>query len=74
MTNILTLEDIIFLNSDNDKEENRMHGKYFANYTLDTNCVSKRTIMFSPNGDVAVLCWHHFIHLQIQELWFHTET
>ena len=29
---------------------------------------------FSPDTDVAVLCWYHFSQLSIQELWFHTGT
>ena len=47
--------------------------RVFANQTLDADSGSKWIILiYSPYTDVAVLCWHHFIHLQSQELWFHT--
>ena len=69
-------EDEILLKSDHEEADSRMfvHCEYFANQTLDTNTASKRIIIFSPDTDVAVLCWHHFIHLPVKELWFHTGT
>ena len=44
-----------------------------TNYT-DIKNSSKRIINFSPDTDVAVLCWHPFSQLSIQELRFNTGT
>lgn len=76
VTNMLNGEDIILLNSDHEEADSRIfvYCEYFANQTSDTDSVLKRIIIFSPDTDIAVLCWYHFIDLQIQELWFHTGT
>ena len=70
-------KDTILLNSDLEETDSRMfiHYEYFANQTLDADSGTNWILLiFSPYTDVAVLCWHHFIHFQIEELWFHTGT
>ncbi|KAL9977339.1 hypothetical protein ACROYT_G014731 [Oculina patagonica] len=71
ITNTLHGEDIIPLYSDHEEADSRMfvHCKDIANQPLDA---SKRIIIFSPDTDMAVLCWYHFSQLSIQELWVHT--
>jgi len=73
ITNSMVEKDIPSLRSDHEEADSRMfvHCEYFAK-TSDVS--PKRIIMFSPNTDVAVLCWHHFNSLMIDELWFHTGT
>ena len=74
VTSMLNGEDIILLNVDHEEADSIIfeHCEYFANQILFTDSVSKRIMIFSPDTEVAVLCWYHFIDLQIQELWFHT--
>ena len=75
-TKTLNREDIIPVHSDHEEVDSRMfvYCEYIANQLSDINNSSKRIIIFSPDTDVAVLCWYHFSQLSIQELWFHTGT
>ena len=70
-----TNEDVPLLCSDHEEADSRIfvHCEYFVNQ-LPENRSTKRIIIFSPDTDLAVLCWHHFTSLAVQELWFHTGT
>jgi len=76
VTKTLNREDIIPLYSDHQEADTRMfvHCEYITNQSSDSNNSSKRIIVFSPDTDVAVLCWYHFSQLSIQGHWFHTGT
>ena len=46
-----------------------------CNYFVNSNKQSKRRIIiYSPDLDVAVLCWHHFTELGISYFWVHRGT
>jgi len=76
VTKTLNREGIIPLYSDHEEADSRIfvHCEYIANQSSDINNSSKRTIVFSPDTDVAVLCWYHFSQLSIQEHSFHKGT
>ena len=76
VTKTLNREDIIPLYSDHEEADSRMfvHCEYITNQFSDISNSIKRIIIFSPDTDVAVLCWCHFGQLSIEELWLHTGT
>lgn len=73
ITNRAIERDILLLRSEHEEADSRMfvHCDYFAK---SSNISPKRIVLFSPDTDVAVLCWHHFTALEIEEFWFHTGT
>ena len=62
LTKTMNREDVIPLYSDHEEADSRMfvHCEYIANQLSDINNSTRRIIIFSPDTDVAVLCWYHF--------------